>query len=527
MKRVILALVIVLAGRFTASSQTPDWSSSVAAIIYNHCAVCHHDGGIAPFPLMTYEDAVSRAFSIQTNVLAKKMPPWPADPQCSNEMVGDRSLSEEDINTINDWVNGGMASGDLNSAPAAPTFNNGSQLTSIDQTVQFPAYTLQNMQDEYRTFVVHSGYSLVTYLNQLEFIIGNTAIVHHILLYYDPTNTSYTLDQNDPLPGYASSGTTAASPFAVLIGGWVPGNTPEILPSNMGYLIPPNSDFVMEIHYAPNSNGKTDSTKVNLKFCTDPSPRNVMVSPILFHYWPSLINGPLTIPANTVKTFYEKSVGFTIDLDKDYSLYSVLPHMHLIGKSMEVYMTSADNSDTTRLICIPGWDFRWQLGYVFKHLIHFTPSDGYTLRAEATYDNTSNNPNNPYDPPQTITLGEGTLNEMMVVFFSYLEYQDGDENIDLSTVGINEVGDSDPLNIQLYPNPAGDELQISCWLPTNDLTLRILNSTGAVIKTITTGHQPKGMYAVSVPLHSWPQGIYYLEMQSGEHKEIRKFVKAE
>jgi hypothetical protein len=526
MKSALSVLTCFILISTTSFAQTPDWSTKIASIIYGNCSACHHEGGIAPFPLMNYEDALSRAFSIQTNVNAGKMPPWPAGKDCSAEMLADRSMSADDIQAINDWVNGGMPEGDPNLAPIPPTFTNGSQLVSIDQTVQFPSYTVQNPEDEYRTFVVHSGYSSVQYLNQLEFIIGNKAIVHHILLYYDPTTTSWALDESDPGPGYASSGTTASSPFAVLIGGWVPGNVPDILPANMGYLIPPNSDFVMEIHYAPNSNGLTDSTMLNLKFCTDPSPRNVSVSPVLFHYWPSLENGPLTIPANTVKTFYEKSVGFTIDLDKDYSLYSVLPHMHLIGKSMEVYMTSPDNSDTTRLVCISDWDFRWQLGYVFRHLMHFPASEGYTLRAIATYDNTSNNPNNPFDPPQLITLGESTLNEMMVVFFAYLEYQEGDEDIDLGTVGIGEAA-ADPLAVELFPNPAADQLHISCWLESHDLTLRLLNASGAEVRSIEEGHQMKGMYATSVSLKDLPAGLYFIKVQSGGSVSVKKFVKAD
>jgi len=458
---------------------------------------------------------------------AGKMPPWPPLDDCSAEIVGDRRLNQEDITAVNDWVNAGAPAGDLATAPPPPTDFSTSQLNQVNQTVQLPVYSVKLQTDEYRTFVVHSGYASAQYLNQIEVIPGNNAIVHHVLVYYDSTNTSYNLDAADPDPGFSTNGTNTPSDYAILVGGWAPGAQPQILPSNMAYRIPANSDFVVEVHYAPNNLGKTDSTKINIKFCDQANPRLMSVAPILFHFWPSLINGPLIIPANTTKTFYEKSVGFTYPVDGNYSLFAALPHMHLIGKSISVYMTSPNNADTTRLVCIPDWSFHWQLGYIFRHMIHFPSSNGYTLRAEATYDNTSNNPNNPNNPPITVSLGESTLDEMMVVFFTFLDYQTGDEDIDMGTVGVNEI-DNNGFNAELFPNPAADELQLSCWLQSgDDLTIQILNSSGAVMKTIDPGHQPKGAYASSISISDLPNGIYFLQLQSDGQKVLKKFVKAE
>jgi len=189
-------------------------------------------------------------------------------------------------------------------------------------------------------------------------------------------------------------------------------------------------------------------------------------------------------------------------------------------------MTSPNNADTTRLVCIPDWNFHWQLGYVFQHMIHFPAGSGYTLRAEATYDNTTNNPNNPNNPPITVSLGESTLDEMMVVFFTYLNYQTGDENIDIGAVGVNEI-QNENFSAEIYPNPASDELQISCWLDASNLKMQIMNTSGSVIKSIDAGHQPKGMYLTQLNISDLPNGIYFLEMQSGGEKVMKKFVKAQ
>ncbi|HYV91683.1 MAG TPA: T9SS type A sorting domain-containing protein [Chitinophagales bacterium] len=531
MKRLIpLVVFLIVTSQFT-SAQTPDWSSKIANIIYSNCSSCHHEGGIGPFSLMTYDDAVTNATNIQAYVVAGKMPPWPPDPSCSYQIIGDRRLSDDDINAINDWVNGGAPSGDLASAPLPPTFSaNSSVLNGIDLTVALPHYTVQLATDEYRTFVIHSGFTDPHYINQLEVQPGNNSIVHHVLVYYDPTSASNDADLQDSLPGFSTNGTNTPSASCVMIGGWAPGAQAQKLPANMAYQVPANADFVVEVHYAPGSIGKSDSTKVNLKYCTQASPRLLSTQPILFHYWPC-ISPALNIPANTVKSFHEKSLDFSVpqidyNPSGDYSLLGVAPHMHLIGKSWNVYMTSPTN-DTTNLVCIPDWNFHWQLGYEFHNLIHFHAGAGYHLGAKATYDNTSNNPNNPSNPPVDVTLGERTIDEMMIVFFSFLNYQPGDDTVILEqTTGVNmPVNPSLPLS--LFPNPASDEVELSAILPANDLQINIMNTAGVVIKSFDQGHQLKGMYATRLSLKDIPQGIYLLEISSGGIHSIKKLVKLE
>jgi hypothetical protein len=174
-------------------AQTPDWSTQISYIIYKNCSSCHREAYIAPFTLMSYQDAVDNAFSIQAVVNAHIMPPWPPDPDYRH-MAYEAVLDQSDIDAINAWVDGGMPSGDLNSAPEPPAFNNGSSsLPTVDQFIQIPAYTTQFDIDEYRYFVIHSNFNEVKYLNSLEIIPGNWGVVHHVDCYFDSSNYSYQL----------------------------------------------------------------------------------------------------------------------------------------------------------------------------------------------------------------------------------------------------------------------------------------------------------------------------------------------
>jgi len=112
--------------------------------------------------------------------------------------------------------------------------------------------------------------------------------------------------------------------------------------------------------------------------------------------------------------------------------------MHLIGKSWLVY--AENNGDTIPIISIPEWDFNWQNFYQPQYMLKI-PQE-YTIHAYATYDNTASNPLNPNDPPQNISWCDYTTCEMFFLPFSYVPYQDGDENIYLGNS--EDLGCTDP-----------------------------------------------------------------------------------
>jgi hypothetical protein len=92
-----------------------------------------------------------------------------------------------------------------------------------------------------------------------------------------------------------------------------------------------------------------------------------------------------------------------------------MPHMHLLGKQIKVTMTPPDGTATT-LVNIKDWDYNWQETYFFKEPIKV--KTGTRFDVEAIYDNSTGNPNNPFNPPRTVWFGEQTTNEMCFVFLN-------------------------------------------------------------------------------------------------------------
>jgi hypothetical protein len=404
--------VIAFLIAFQFFCQTPTWSGDVARIFYANCTKCHRNGGIGPFSLMDYQTASTYAPLIPPKISSRKMPPWNADPTYKN-YAHERVLSASDIAKIQQWVANGTPSGDLRFAPPAPTYSNGSQLGTVDLTLKMNNYTVASNNDEYRNFVIPSGLIQSKFATAIEIIPGNSAIVHHALIFSDSTNTTINTT------GTGGTGSAASK----LIYEYVPGAQPYFTPVGTGIRLPANTRIIFQIHYAHGSQGQLDSTRINFKLSTA-ALRNINVNALLNH-GSSLTNGPLNIPANQTNTFHE---AFPLPPFVNWTFLTASPHMHLIGRTFLTYaVKNTAPFDTIRFVRINDWNFHWQDNYIFQHALK-VPT-GYTLRASAFYDNTSNNPYNPSTPPQNVSAGEATTDEMMMVFFSYLPYQTGDENL--------------------------------------------------------------------------------------------------
>src|SRR5262245_54027750 len=90
----------------------PTWYRDVEPIVVAKCQGCPTDSGIAPFALTTYQDFVPLRADIRRVIADRVMPPWqPAD--CCNHYRWDRSLSDDDRNTLLHWFDQNMPFGDI------------------------------------------------------------------------------------------------------------------------------------------------------------------------------------------------------------------------------------------------------------------------------------------------------------------------------------------------------------------------------------------------------------------------------
>src|SRR4029450_8605302 len=121
---VAVAVAAVLTGTSSSvgvSAAVPDkptFTKDVIPIFQKSCQSCHRPGQMAPFSLVTYEDARPWARSIKQKVETRYMPPWHLD-RTIGEYDPDPSLSDDQIETIAKRGDGRATEGDANDAPPA------------------------------------------------------------------------------------------------------------------------------------------------------------------------------------------------------------------------------------------------------------------------------------------------------------------------------------------------------------------------------------------------------------------------
>ncbi|MGB0914998.1 MAG: T9SS type A sorting domain-containing protein [Crocinitomicaceae bacterium] len=481
-----LLLLVSLTFSYALTAQT--WSDDVAEIFYEKCTKCHHTGGVAPFPLMTHAETTPFAIAIYDAINQDEMPPWPPNNDYQS-YSHDRSLEPAEKTTVLDWLTSGTPEGTPANTPPPPVYTSGSLLGNGDLEVQMPTYMSKATAsgDDYVCFALPSNLPLERVIKAIEIVPGNNEIVHHALIYIDPTNSCVTDTVGGDCGGPSSNN-------ASLVMGYTPGSSPLMLPTasplKLGMTMPANSQVVMAMHYPEGSYGEFDSTKVIFHFYPpgETGVRQVSTAPILQNWNFALPPDQLT----DVTAQYPASGG----LPFNYSLLSVFPHMHLLGESMTVYGIKPNN-DTLKLIDVPHYDFEWQDFYFYKNIQK--ADAGTVLHAKSTYNNTSGNLHNPNNPPITVYPGLNTSDEMMLTYMHFMQYLPGDEthnldsliNLTANTLILEENG---PTTFSVYPNPFGNEMNIYTNQVSNgdQVSISVFDSRGAMVNKIASNFIVQG-----------------------------------
>ncbi len=510
-------LFAMLLFSFCAKAQDVNWSEDIAPIIFNKCTECHRQGEIGPMPFTNYGEVAGYGSLIEFVTSSGYMPPWSPEPGYG-ELAGERILSSEEKQLISDWVDAGMPQGDLALQPPMPEFPEGSQVGVPDLILTMDeAYTHEgDLTDQYQVFVLETGLTEDRDIKAIEVRPGNNAIAHHAILGVDNSGQAAALAAEDEDYGYESFGGFGFNPVDPFLGAWVPGAAPVIYPNTIGKQLLAGSDLLVQMHYGPTSIDESDQTTVNIFFADEPVDRYVQTFPIN----PFDLDEPFVLPPNEVSTFHGQ-----IEVPTDISLLGIAPHCHLLGKSWEVYATSPDLNDTIPLISIPDWDFNWQGFYTYEQIQHIPA--GYTVHAIATYDNTASNPFNPSDPPQWSSWGEGTEDEMYLVYLSLIPYQPGDEDTVLS---LNEnLQGIQPIENRIYsayPNPADDQVTVAFSLAQpGTVSLEVLDVKGQLTPVGTdTFMLPMGHHRRTFNVSQLAPGRYTIVLSHEGGRSVKSLV---
>ena len=380
----------------------PTFNKDIAPILYQNCATCHRPGEVAPFSLLTYQDAAKRAAQLATVTGKRVMPPWKPEPGYGS-FANERRLSVAQLLLIRDWAKAGAPEGGARDKPALPVFPEGweggqpDKVLTVDQKFTVPA----DGPDQFRCFVLPMNLDSDVYVSTMEFRPGNRRVVHHALVFLDSSGTARKLAGDSHDGGYPCFGGVGFPP-AGIIGGWAPGATPPPAVAGMSYPIHKGMDVVLQVHYHPSGKAEIDQSALGLHFSERPTMGRAGV---VMSY------RRIDIPAGDSHYVVKSEVT----LPRDVNVFGITPHAHYLGKDMRVNAYLPDGTSKP-LIWIKDWDFNWQGQYRYKEPIPLPK--GTRVALEYVYDNSDGNPRNPSHPAVHVTYGEQTSNEMAVLFLN-------------------------------------------------------------------------------------------------------------
>ena len=388
------------------------FSKDIAPILFEHCAVCHRPGQSGPFPLLTYENAKKRASQIVRVTASRYMPPWLPVPGCG-DFVGERRLNQTEIGLLHQWADEGAVEGQASDLPPAPQWSEGWTLGKPDLVLELTnTYTLPAAgKDVYRNFILPVPLDGKRYVRGIEFQPTNPKIVHHAFINVDSSRKCRKLDGQDGSLGF--SGMILPEGVGIPEGhflGWQPGRLPAFEPDDLAWTLSEKSDLILQMHLRPSGKPEVLGCRVGLYF-TDTSPAKNC-------FRLGLANIMIDIPAGE----QSYTVNDEFELPADSQVLAVLPHAHYLCKRMEG-RAILPNGTQKWLLLITNWDFNWQGDY--RYAAPITLPKGTRLVMHYTYDNSTNNFQNPNFPPKRVTYGPQSSDEMAELWFQLLPLKPG------------------------------------------------------------------------------------------------------
>ncbi|MFP6584588.1 MAG: hypothetical protein VCD00_18795 [Candidatus Hydrogenedentota bacterium] len=383
----------------------PTFTKDVLPIMQKNCQKCHRtqpmkmSGLTAPFSLTNYEEARPWAKAIAKQVASKSMPPWFASDEFKGVFRNDRSLEQDEIDTIVRWVEQGAKRGNPSDAPEPISFPSREWwLGEPDLIVPLPekVWVSDDVEDWQPMIPVKLTKEQMPENRWLKTVEaqGDASSVHHIVVYTNNPHQTIRTEAGGQL-GYGN------------IGGLAPGAEPAYIQEGYGIELQKESLLRISMHYHKEpgpGTGEWDQSRLGLFFYDkDEDVIPINIEPIG--------NLRFEIPPHAKA----HKVAMQHTFDRPFEVLNFLPHMHLRGVAAKYTATYPDGTKEV-VLDVPRYDYAWQLYYQYPEPKQFPA--GTTIAVEMTFDNSAENPNNP-DPDKAIRFGGSTTDEMALGWMSY------------------------------------------------------------------------------------------------------------
>ncbi len=316
--------------------------------------------------------------------------------------------------------------------------------------------------DEYRCFLLDPKFTKETFVKSVTITPDNMMVSHHGILYrVSAANVQATknLDEQSAQPGWSCfgdtgiPGATAFSPASPSswISFWAPGGNFKKYPEGTGMRFTQGDQFILQSHFMVMP-GHSDSQKrasMNVALAYAKSPvadlkTMLVAAPIEVACGPNE-TGPLCIRANALADLAKRTsdkaalqeIGLLIlcgqsltptpspisecaqSINSPITIYGATPHMHQLGKSIEIVYTNGSTGAKTEISSRPLWNFDDQRTDWLTQPISAKAGDSITVRCTFDVGLRSQLPLYKNLSPNYIVWGEGTRDEMCLGIVNY------------------------------------------------------------------------------------------------------------
>lgn len=369
------------------------YAKEIAPLLADKCVTCHSAGNIGPFALSSHKKAKGWSAMIREVVLARRMPPWHADPH-HGVFADNRSLTPEQTTTLMRWIDQGSPRGKgedpLIEAAAKAANASPWPLGQPDLIVPLPRpQTIPaNGVLQYRYVDAAVEMPRDGWLRAAVCRPDNRKVVHHIIV-----RVKY------------PAGADGKREEEVFFTSWAPGNNSHGYPPGTGKFLPKGARFNFEMHYNTIGSEETDQSEIGLYFAKE--------APALVLETRTAEDTTFSIPPGEP----DARVHALYCFKKDTLIYDLIPHMHLRGSWFKYEALHGDGRRET-LLHVPNYDFNWQTEYRFAQPKR-VPA-GTWLLCTGGFDNSAKNPNNP-EPTKRVKHGLQSFDEMFMGFMNVAE----------------------------------------------------------------------------------------------------------
>jgi hypothetical protein len=429
------AVLAIATPAFAADAPTGQvtFSKDVAPILQAKCQSCHQPNSIAPMSLISYQESRPWARSIKDRVASRQMPPWHIDPSVGvQHFKNDMSLTQDQIDTIVKWVDGGALQGDPKDMPAPKPLQTDNQWQGVrdgfgepDLVVKSSEYTMPaKHQDVWYRPTSDIPLTEPRWVKMVEIRPSNLKarkIIHHSIAYIilNPDNVE-AVNTGTATGGFGGpAGVDDLVNRRPQLMEWAIGKGYDLFREGTGKLMMPGEKISWDQHIHAVGEEITGGSEIGVWFYPkgqEPKKRSYLIG-----FTGVDRSKGLDIAPNSIS----HTEGFTV-LKENTLITNFQPHFHLRGKAMQVEAI-LPNGNREIISYVGNFNFNWMTNYIYTDDASPVFPKGTVIHVTAYYDNTKANKNNP-DPDQWVGYGDRTVDEMAhawmnVVYLNDDEYK--------------------------------------------------------------------------------------------------------